>query len=269
MPPFVQPTMRELVTVADATVATLENLGYKCCFFGGFACRLYGSDRLPEDIDVVVLDASANQEAIKRQLAAKDPRFYLVEPKTYGATYKVLWFRLSQMRSCKVDVLLPGILNIPNVGYENVVQLSIQLKLRGTTPRFVYDTSPSTTTTINRTYPLMPLSVVLLLKLQGWADHRVALMTYMRRKVHSDIRDINKLVVAAKAAGVKPAEENFVPKDFLEEAKKRVRAYVVQQAQTASSWRELGLFEGDVKPPSEEAARLEELFNRVFKDANF
>jgi len=231
---FVQPTIRELVTTADATVSALESLGFKCCFFGGFACRLYGSERLPEDIDIVVLDANANQELIKRQLVAQDPRFYLVEPKTYGATYKVLWFRLSLGRSCKVDVLLPGILNIPDVGQENVVQRPLRL-------RFILG---SKITTLEREYPVMPLSVVILLKLQGWADHRVSPKQFMRMKVSSDVRDINKLLAVASAAGVNPVEETFVPKAFLEAARGRVRTYILQQPSTISAWQALGFSAG-------------------------
>lgn len=225
---FVQPTLGELATTANATVSALGSLGYKCCFFGGFACRLYGSDRVPEDIDVIVVDANANQETIKRQLVAQDSRFYLVEPKTYGATYKVLWFRSSLSRSCKVDVLLPGILSIPNVDQEHIAQLPL---------RFLVT---RTGVTEEHHYPVMPLSVVLLLKLQGWADHRVSLKRYMRMKMFSDVRDINKLLTVASAAGVKPAEESFVPVDLFEAATGRVLTYVRSSPTTASEWRALG-----------------------------
>lgn len=46
---------------------------------------------------------------------SKDSNFYTVASKDPRATYRVLWYRLGYSRSCKVDVLMPGIMNIPPV----------------------------------------------------------------------------------------------------------------------------------------------------------
>ena len=55
-----------------------------------------------------------------------DSSFYLVRSKNWRATYRVLWHRLSKDTyprpsvDCKVDILVPGILNIPNVPQDHV-----------------------------------------------------------------------------------------------------------------------------------------------------
>jgi hypothetical protein len=100
-------------------------------------------------VDLVVQTDLYTQERLKALLVTANPDFYLVAAKTPGATYRVLWCRLTgYRRSCKVDILLPGIMNIPRVPRELIKRV--------------------------QNLPVMPLAGILLLKLQAWEDHRNA-----------------------------------------------------------------------------------------------
>ncbi|KAF4575390.1 hypothetical protein EYR40_004865 [Pleurotus pulmonarius] len=181
----------EILQVAEVVVSTLRTLGFRCALVGGAACGAFGISRVATDIDVVVLTTEIGQEEIKRSLAVKDPGFTLVASKNPYATYKVLWYEIppsssspyAPRRSCKVDILVPGIMNIPNVPRGHTV---------------------ATTSGEWKGLPLMPFIPLLMLKLQAWMDHRQADKQYLRDKQHTDVRDIGELLdigVAGISAG--------------------------------------------------------------------
>lgn len=68
---------------------------------------------------MVVFTSKYTQEELKDFLIAYDSRFYLVPSKDPYATYRVLWFKLYTYKDrhldCKVDLLLPGVMNIPSI----------------------------------------------------------------------------------------------------------------------------------------------------------
>ncbi|KAI0095210.1 hypothetical protein BDY19DRAFT_988973 [Irpex rosettiformis] len=114
-------------TARKAIDAFAYEYGLKCCLVGGAACQLYGATRTPSDVDLVVLTTAYDQERLKALLVERDTTFYLSPAKTFGATYKVLWARLGYSflpcDSCKVDVLIPGIMNIPDVPNQRIVTI--------------------------------------------------------------------------------------------------------------------------------------------------
>jgi hypothetical protein len=153
-----------------------------------------------QDVDLLVMTNSISQEQLKRTLVLSDLNFYLIEPKTPGATYKVLWFRLAgYRRSCKVDILIPGVMNIPPV--------------------------PSDRITIINDLPSMPFSGIFFLKLQGWLDHRNSDKHWMQQKQHADARDILSLLKIAVRQGRRPAHDKWLPESFVEDGKQRAKLF--------------------------------------------
>lgn len=136
---------------------------------------------MSQDVDIVVLGtSSADEERLKWEIIARDPQFYLVEPKSRLATYKVLWRRTGGFGGkCKVDILATGTLNIPNVPAKYVIKKPVQ--------------------TYN--LPVMPFIPLLCLKVQAWAHHRVADQRHLRAKVTQDYFDIQELLRVAKENG--------------------------------------------------------------------
>src|SRR5262245_56816068 len=140
---------------------------------------------------MVVLTQGMDAETIKALLVAGDSKFFLVRSTNPRNTYRVLWYRLSSTtsgsssytslyrdtyyysRKCKVDILIPGTLNVPDVPTSRIKQIN---KL-----------------------PVAPILVVLFLKLQGWTDHCASTRTDLYLKRHSDVDDINKLLRILKA----------------------------------------------------------------------
>ncbi|TDL18252.1 hypothetical protein BD410DRAFT_504607 [Rickenella mellea] len=209
----VLPDQAYLPTHKD-TVSTLRLLGFQSAFVGGVACRLFGNTRDPADIDIVVLDNSYSQESMKAMLVGQNDKFYLVRSKNPYATYRVLWYRLSSYRSCKVDLLQPGVMNIPTVDASRIKTID--------------------------GIPVMPFSVVLLLKLQAWSDHRVALKSYLRVKQHTDVADILRLLPIAKTRKVKPREDSWLPSSFITAAEGRVTSFVTNFPASGEGWKALG-----------------------------
>ncbi len=145
-----------------------------------------------------------DEEALKRTIQSADTRFLLVSSKNPKNTYKILWFTLSSSppRHCKVDVLIPGLLEIPRIPQEHVVLHShATFKL-----------------------PVMPLFPLLLLKLRGWDDHRSARAAHLRKKTHDDIKDIDE--VLAMAVARQERASTWVPESLVASASARVREYV-------------------------------------------
>ncbi|KAK0229600.1 hypothetical protein EDD85DRAFT_132860 [Armillaria nabsnona] len=210
-------TLSEVLQTTRETVRTLSTLGFKCCLVGSVACSCYGMSRSPNDIDMLVLGCSLTQEELKRRVVAANTSFYLIASKDPYATYKVLWYRLpGYRRSCKVDLLFPGIMNIPRVPPESIV----------------HRRHPSD----NQTLPLMPFIPLLLLKLQAWMDHGVSTKYYMNAKQPTDVRDITELLNIFVTAGNLGELGSWIPESFLKAGRHRRREFVKLYPHTANHW---------------------------------
>ena len=156
-----------------------------------------------------------------------NPSFFLVPSRNPRNTYKVLWYNLRgassylrDVHACKVDVLIPGIMNIPGVRQQDVVHTSMQ----GTS------------------IPIMPFIAVLLLKLQGWADHRASYRMDLRDKQHVDVADIYQLLRAAvQDSEMHVRNESWLPRSFVALGKMRVADFIRTHADSAIYWRQIGL----------------------------
>lgn len=180
---------------------------------------LYGNSRTPNDVDIVVMTNLYTTEYIKNMIS-RNPGFYLRPSKKPGETYKVLYYRLQpnllyDRRSCKVDILIPGIMNIPHISSDRLVW--------------------------KNTLPVLPILVLLLLKLQGWSDHRASTRSDMQQKQYVDIRDINQLVATAARSGEHISQAFWLPDTFLARGREHLSMYlrIVRPAVT-TPWIEIG-----------------------------
>ncbi|KAF9261317.1 hypothetical protein L218DRAFT_961605 [Marasmius fiardii PR-910] len=184
------PTYEETRTATRATIRVLKTLGLYCCLFGSVACSHYGMSRSPNDVDMVVLGCVWTQEELKRRVVAADPNFYTVASRDRSryAGHRVLWYRfpssrsgagatstrgsrttssrrsntlsaaLIYPRSSSIDLLLPGIMNIPPIP----------------TSRIYYKDG------------------------RGWEDHGESPKHWMRAKQSIDVADIVELLNLAE-----------------------------------------------------------------------
>ncbi|KAL0957904.1 hypothetical protein HGRIS_000085 [Hohenbuehelia grisea] len=228
MPPRARrnPSAHEVRLAARATVAALEYYGLTCCLFGSAACSLWGmSHRTPNDVDMIVY-TDIEREELKEMILAVDRRFYLVPSRKPGATYQVMHFALTGAggRRCKVDILTPGVLDIPDM--------------------------PSTRIHYSRRFPglpILPFVVLILLKLKGWTDHRDSDEPHYRAKRPADEDDINELLEL-----IPDTEEDedgslldvewpdWIPDRFVEDSAARISEYVEVFPETMSAWRQIG-----------------------------
>lgn len=235
-----------LWNAAYAAISALKSLGYEdACFVGGVACALYGNSRQPHDLDILVLNTHHDQEHIKRRLTNADSSFFLVPSKKVGATYKVLWYKKQQTAyeylsygsygmtpstfdAIKVDILLPGVMDIPSFPASDIQRSN------------------------SRYLPAAPLALVLLLKLQAWSQHRAALQSYYYREQYKDSMDLDALVPIAAQKGIKPPTDTSLPQSFRTMAEKRVKEYLTAypESPTRDGWRSMGYSVPDLTPPS-------------------
>lgn len=174
------------------------------------------SDRI-KDLDILCLECPWDQEELKRRVVAVNPSFYLVPGRAPGATYKVLWYRSNSYgRRCKVDLLLPGIMNIPLV------------------PTSAVDYS-------DPGKPCAPFALVFLLKLQAWQQHKDSGETRFRLKAYTDVSDLRRMLPIARAKGFSiKRTEAYLPSSFVASATSRVKRFVQECPDTHRDWKELG-----------------------------
>ncbi|KAJ7597900.1 hypothetical protein C8J56DRAFT_1042071 [Mycena floridula] len=212
----------EIYKAARAAVSALKANNLTCCVFGSAACSLYGTTRVPHDVDIVVLTA-LNPERIKELIVASDPNFRLVPARDRRNNWKVMWYRLKSRggRECKVDILIP---NVPS---------ALNIPLPPPTKILFFDEIPG--------IPVLPLLPLLILKLQGWSDHRAATEQRYKKKQFTDVEDLDELLDFAVAdPDYRLWREDWMPDWFVAKAKERVRAFVEVHPETKEAWLEIG-----------------------------
>ncbi|KAH9848592.1 hypothetical protein C2E23DRAFT_889036 [Lenzites betulinus] len=213
-------TSSQVLDVARRTIEIFEEKGLKCCLIGSVASYLYGVKRTPNDVDLVVLTHIYGQEYLKEVLVRADAQYTLVRSRNPSATYRVLWYRIpGTFQRCKVDVLIPGILDIPDVPLARISTPSPHL------------------------LPAMPLIPQLLLKLQGWRDHRASHRTDMRLKQYTDVRDVNALlkIVQTRQLRVDDEDSKWVPETMIVDARSTLKIYKIATMGYVSDWKLIGL----------------------------
>lgn len=176
-----------------------------------------------QDVDVLILGNRGSQEEIKRMMTEKNPHFYLVDPKTPGADWKVLWYHpggkgsIRRPEAIKIDVLFPGIMELPSfnpswIDYNNDHRL-----------------------------PVAPLSLVLLHKARGWW-RRINSPSDRRLQLHKKhARDVANLAPLASQKGV-TIKNDVLPHDFVDSASEWVNEFIAAypEFRTRNHWRKIG-----------------------------
>ncbi|KAK0204338.1 hypothetical protein DFS33DRAFT_1275377 [Desarmillaria ectypa] len=239
-------TAGEILRVARAAVDAFLSLGIQGCLFGSVACFCYGATRVPNDVDIVIISANSNggpweQEDLKDLLVQTDQNFYVVSSKNPFATYRLLYYDLSGSsrvsrelrRCCKVDVLVPGSMNIPPVPSSTIVW---------------HTSLPGQWHTPSQGLPVMPFILLLLMKLQGWMDHGNSAAMHIQAKQPTDVRDIRELLTLSAApktanlnAWLMMKREGWIPQSFVDQGQMQVREFVRRYPDTEKAWRQIGL----------------------------
>ncbi|KAG6896081.1 hypothetical protein C0992_010455 [Termitomyces sp. T32_za158] len=178
LPPIAHPTRTQMVMMAAKdSIRLLHKCGCRSAIFGGLACFLYGNTRVPNDVDLLVLlppGSTVTVEELKLNLVVLNPNHFFTTPsKDSLPSYCILWYRLNDdpvqtdKTSCKVDLLLPGTMNLPNL--------------------------PSSLIHWDEGLPLVPFSLLLLQKLQAWDDHRKSKDPIKWQRQRTDMEDLDGL----------------------------------------------------------------------------
>ncbi|KAI0356750.1 hypothetical protein OH77DRAFT_1495092 [Trametes cingulata] len=202
-------TAQAILEVARKAIEIFMRRDLRCCLVGSVASYAYGVSRMPNDVDLVVLTRAYNQEELKAMLVQADPKFYL----------KVLWYRDDDYSTCKVDILVPGTMNIPHVP-----------------PQYIVSKAPYY-------LPLMPLIPHLLLKLQAWSDHGFSHRLAQRLKQSTDKEDIDKLVAIACASGdhLRSSSLEWLPQSMVTAEIVRLQSYLrSRSSMRKAQWKSLG-----------------------------
>ncbi|THH17233.1 hypothetical protein EW146_g3536 [Bondarzewia mesenterica] len=219
------PSQEDIKAVEKRTINILKEHGLTCCLMGSAASAFYGASRTPnlvilllhsQDIDVVIMTTTHTQEEIKRLIVAHDSSYSLVPANNWRNSYKVLWHGSLGGTRCKVDILVPPTLNIPLLSESHIA--------------------------LESDVPVMPLFELVLLKLQGWQDHRFASRHRpdLLAKQHVDVKDINELLVMAANRNVRREDGRWLSPGFIGSSEMRVRTYVRRFPDSRSAWERLG-----------------------------
>ncbi|KAH6896155.1 hypothetical protein BKA70DRAFT_1116869 [Coprinopsis sp. MPI-PUGE-AT-0042] len=243
-----------VMEAARTVVRILKDRGIECAVFGSLAARLYGSYRCPKasrfslDVDMLVLqdpsippEQQLTAEQLKVLFLDTSPlHFYLKLPRNPEDTYRILYYRREYLGvDCKVDILIPGTMYLPHTLPPNDEQ---------TATRWVDG------------IPLVPFGLLLLHKLQGWDDHRLAEEEFRQKKQVQDAADVKKILgmdreVNKLVKTVSAMNENRWWKDpilFSEEfrdlTKRRVDDYCKEFQDRSKAWKKLGFDVPDSAP---------------------
>ncbi|KDR86023.1 hypothetical protein GALMADRAFT_235214 [Galerina marginata CBS 339.88] len=230
-----------IVLEAARTVTGIFNAhGLSCAVFGSLASKLYGCARCPKDVDLLVsqdpvYDTSSDSESSdstsgKRAtldagqlkdlvLRSNSRNFYLKMPRDPSAEYRILWYRTRyQGPECKVDILIPGTMHLPHLRPERVLVID--------------------------TIPVVPFSLLLYHKLQGWDDHCQAEEPYKKQKQHQDAGDIRRLMALKHLIEglrqTKSQDEELFSEEFWALTVERVKRYCEIFQDRVEDWKLLG-----------------------------
>jgi hypothetical protein len=175
-----------------------------------------------QDIDILVSTENSDwddPEDIKETIVREDDRYFLVPSSKPGATYNKLYCRLPgwtiEDRCVKVDILVAptGKLKLPDI-------LSSDVEI------------------INN-IPVMPIFVLLVLKTQGWRDHRKSPRADLRAKEDDDVFDICALLERAEEENISYDEEAYnYSQQFMDRALSLAKKFISFHG-TRHQWRAL------------------------------
>ena len=153
-------------------------------------------------------DESLDPEDIKEQIVEADHRYFLEQSRKRGATYQILYCRLpgwstDTERCVKVDILVPPTLKLPNITEDDIFLIN--------------------------NIPVMPLFDLLVMKTQGWWDHRNSTRDDFREKVDDDVSDVIALLESAREEEISyddEADEERHSSEFMNHARVLANRFV-------------------------------------------
>ncbi|KAG6884107.1 hypothetical protein C0992_006990, partial [Termitomyces sp. T32_za158] len=173
------------------------------------------------DVDIIVL-SKLKPEDIKKLIVTSDNRFLLLMNRR--KTDEILWFKISYNKKCKVEILVPGRLSIPEIPISNISYIEPFQDI-----------------------PVVPLMVLLPLKLRGWTDHRhqadVGVIQYVSDKdeFETDEADMKVLLnLAVERYKAHLDDEKWLPELFVLEMRRRVLEYIQQWPDSKETWKMVG-----------------------------
>ena len=142
-----------------------------------------------QDIDIVVSEAPDEHfdpEWIKDMIRRADYRYFLEPSRQPGATYHILYCRLPGWatdpgRRVKLDILVPPTLGLPKITVSEAIPIN--------------------------GIPVMPVFDLLIMRTQGWWEHRISSRSDFRKKVNNDVSEIFALLQCAMEEGVSYVNE--------------------------------------------------------------
>lgn len=142
-------------------------------------------------------------------------------------TEQILWYKLDAVSdseedessgvhcACKVDILRPGVMNIPDVPINRLVNID--------------------------GIPLIPLFTLLILKLEAWNDHRNAYKYYVRMKRHVDATDLEELLPLAPNRALWAKNEEWMLTSRVRGVEGILREYLLEYPTQRKAWSAVGL----------------------------
>ena len=178
---------------------------------------------------------SLTQETLKERIAAAHQNVHLIPSKTPGMDYRVLRYGSEHTvglnggysKLIKIDVLVADYtLGIPSIPHESVTYIRAH----------------------GQTWPVAPLSFLVLLRLQGWDDHKRAPLEHHREKMLIDTGDLSvHLVPFALATSFAPGKAclwedaaSYLTPEFLALSEARAARFVEDNPWARDDWRHLG-----------------------------
>ena len=185
-----------------------------------------------QDLDVLVLPPSGvgpiiDQEFVQQGLVNRNKQFFTRRTKDPAATYRALFHYIPQsavlppnfkIRECKVNTLLPGVMNLPYLDEQQVNEVD--------------------------GLPVVPVLVLLLQKLQGWEEHFNCVEPHTFRKHAVDAEEIRELLEKMGEMPVRLfrpwSEREALGVEFVKASVERVKKFCVRFPETAVYWAGLG-----------------------------
>ncbi|RDB29409.1 hypothetical protein Hypma_015950 [Hypsizygus marmoreus] len=212
-------SIEDIRRTAQTTVSVLEEAGFASCLVGSCANSEHGVTRIPNDIDILVLTDGVSAEQLKILITQNNRCFHLTRPADNPhAAYQVLWYTFSPTsqkgvpKICRVDVLIPGVINLPLIPPDLVV----------------YSGASG--------LPVMPLVAVLLHKVLAWRAHGESPKQRAQDKQIVDVGDVGELLELASASGSTLADQGWLPQWFIDTAVGAVAQYVQIYPATVTRW---------------------------------
>jgi hypothetical protein len=176
--------------------------------------RLKGLQLKTQDIDLIVSEDSngirkeLGSEEIKETIVGADGRYFLEPYRRRGATHHILYCRLpgwetDAERSIKLDIVVPPTLGLPKIKESEAILIN--------------------------GIPVMPIFDLLVMKTQGWWDHRTSLRVDSEAKESADLSDICALLERAKeekVSYVDEADEDRHSQEFMDHVRTLVSIFV-------------------------------------------